>query len=544
MLKFQNKVALITGSGTGIGMTVAKKFVENGASVIILGRRREPLEDTSKMLNQIISEKQTNGFVKIFSGVDVSDEKSITEMFDTLQKENVNVDIVVNNAGVSGPVTCFAHAPLDDFRSTIDIHLTGTFWTSVQALKVMKEGGKIITISTFFAEERPLEQRPYRFRGPYTASQGAKNRLVEAMSWELTEKGIISIGTNPGPVHSDRIYKTVYPKAASEFLRVSGFEELTPSEVEAANKEIVGLLGESDDTVRDGIKSAAEKLGKPETTLTNLLNKVQSIAEKIQRNTSTMIPDQQFLSQDQVATTVLTLVDDEQSKILNGKIIPGDRVFYPVKSHIRSSVPKTEKNNFDGMKCIITNDGSGDATQKATNLRSLLEEKGAKIIDEKSESNTLFIHITGNVPEFSKLTELTRNEWDSLIDKFINTPAQISQNALESFVPDGSDDPRLFKEAYGRIIIVGPALPAGKKVGGHARAKAEVFRGALRPFATTVNQELSDVLKSNVRMFVVLPGTVDGKEPNDENLVNTINYLVTEQAGKSSEVIFCPDESR
>jgi len=544
MLKFQNKVALITGSGTGIGMTVAKKFVENGASVIILGRRKEPLEDTSKMLNEIINEKQTNGFVKIFSGVDVSDEKAITGMFDTLKNENINVDIVVNNAGVSGPVTCFAHAPLDDFRSTVDIHLTGTFWTSVQALKVMNEGGKIITISTFFAEERPLEQRPYRFRGPYTASQGAKNRLVEAMSWELTEKGIISIGTNPGPVHSDRIYKTVYPKAASEFLRVSGFEELSPSEVEASNKEIVGLLGEDEQTIKDGIKSAAEKIGKPETVLTNLLNKVQSIAEKIQKNTSTMIPDQQFLSQDQVATTVLTLVGDEQSKILNGKIIPGDRVFYPVKSHIRSSVPKTEKNNFDGITCVITNDDSDDALQKANNLKSMLKEKGAKIIDSGSESNELFIHITGDVSEFSKLTELTRNEWDGLVNKFINTPAQVSQNAMNSFVPGGSDDPRLFKEAYGRIIIVGPALPAGKKVGGHARAKAEVFRGALRPFATTVNQELSDVLKSNVRMFVVLPGTVDGKEPSDENLVNTINYLVTKEAGTSSEVIFCPDESR
>ena len=45
-------------------------------------------------------------------------------------------------------------------------------------------------------------------------------------------------------------------------------------------------------------------------------------------------------------------------------------------------------------------------------------------------------------------------------------------------------------------------------------------------------------------MFVVLPGTVDGKEPNDENLINTINYLVTEEAGSSSEVVFCPDESR
>ena len=479
----------------------------------------------------------------------MSDEKAITDMFTTLQNENINVNIIVNNAGVSGPVTCFAHAPLDDFRSTVDIHLTGTFWTSVQALKIMNEGGKIITISTFFAEERPLEQRPYRFRSPYTASQGAKNRLVEAMSWELTEKGIVSIGTNPGPVHSDRIYKTVYPKAASEFLRVSGFEELSPNEVESANKEIVGLLGEDDQTIKDGIKSAAEKIGKPETTLTNLLNKVQYIAEKIQKNTSTMIPDQQFLSQDQVATTVLTLVGDAQSKILNGKIIPGDRVFYPVKSYIRSSVGKTldHGNNLKGIPYVLTFDESDDAVQKAESIKARLDQLGAFMITSgqtKQYPSTIFIHVTGDVPEFSKLTELNRNEWDGLVNKFINRPAQVSQNAMESFVPGGSDDPRLFKEAYGRIVIVGPALPAGKKVGGHARAKAEVFRGALRPFATTVNQELSDVLKSNVRMFVILPGTVDGKEPSDENLIDTINYLVTKEAGSSSEVIFCPDESR
>ena len=540
MLQFQNKVALITGSGTGIGMTVAKKFVENGASVIILGRRKEPLENAARMLNSIIDEKKSGGFVKIFSGVDVSDEKAITDMFDSLKNENLNVDIVVNNAGVSGPVTCFAHAPLDDFRSTVDIHLTGTFWTSVQALKVMKEGGKIITISTFFAEERPLEQRPYRFRGPYTASQGAKNRLVEAMSWELTEKGIVSIGTNPGPVHSDRIYKTVYPKAASEFLRVSGFEELTPSEVEIANKEILGLLGEDDEIIKSGIKSAAQKLGKNETVLTNLLTKTQSIAEKIQKNTSTMIPDQQFLSQDQVATTVLTLAGDEQSKILNGKIIPGDRVFYPVKSHITSSIPKAEKNNFDGVNCVITNDGTDDAIKKENNLKAMIESKNGKI----TSNGKLHIHITGNVPNFDKLTELTRNEWDKLVDKFINKPATVAQNALESFVPGGSDEPRLFNGVKGRIVIIGPDLPAGKKIGGHERAKVEVFRGALRPFATTVNQELSDVLKSNVRMFLILPGTVDGKEPNDENIMNTINYLVTDEAGTSSEVIFCPDESR
>ena len=542
MLKFQDKTVLVTGSGTGIGQAITKKFVENGASAIILGRRKEPLEETAKMLEEIIKEKQSNATIKIFDGVDVSNEKAVTGMFDALKSENVNLDVVVNNAGVSGPVTCFAHAPMDEFRSTVGIHLTGTFWTSVQALKVMKEGAKIITISTFFAEERPLEQRPYRFRGPYTASQGAKNRLVEAMSWELTEKGIISIGTNPGPVHSDRIYKTVYPKAASEFLRVSGFEDLTPVEVESANKEILGLLGEDDETVKAGIKSAAQKLGKGETTLTNLLNKVKSIAEKIQKNTSTMIPDQQFLSQEQVATTVLTLADDAQAKILNGKVIPGDRVFYPVKSHIRASVPKAEKNNLDGKRVSVS--GFHDS-ERISNIVGMLKEKGGQIIDSKSgESTDLSIYVTGNFPNFSNLTELSRDEWDKLVDKFINNPAVMTQRKIDSFVPGGSDDPRKFKDAKGRIIIIGPDLPAGKKISGHERAKVEVFRGALRPFATTVNQELSDVLKSNVRVFLILPGTVDGKEPNDENIVNTINYLMSDEAASSSEVIFCPDETR
>ena len=582
-MKFENKVVLITGSGTGIGMTVAKKFVENGASVIILGRRKEPLESTSEMLTKIINEKNSNGFVKIFSGVDVSDEKSVTEMFDALKNEGINVDVIVNNAGVSGPVTCFSHAPLEDFRSTVDIHLTGTFWTSVQALKVMKEGGKIITISTFFAEERPLEQRPYRFRGPYTASQGAKNRLVEAMSWELTEKGIISIGTNPGPVHSDRIYKTVYPKAASEFLRVSGFEDLAPTEVEAANKEIVGLLGEDEDTIKNGIKAAAEKLGKQESTFTNLLNKVQSIAEKIQKNTSTMIADQQFLSQDQVATTVLTLSDDQQAKILNGKIIPGDRVFYPVRSHI-TSVPETVKqHDYSSKIAVLTIDATDEEDAKkaeeiATNVQSnggqaicFISDKCPKDIQDsisnkfhshvidfsnnekitrwfntaKSKGDIeVFIHITGKVPAISKLTELSRSEWDGLTDKFINIPATVSQNAMGIFVPNGSEDPRLFKDAKGRIVIIGPDLPYGKKIGGGERAKVEVFRGALRPFATTVNQELSDVLKSNVRAFLVLAGTVDGKEPNNARITDAVNYLISDDSRSSAEVIFCPDESR
>jgi NAD(P)-dependent dehydrogenase (short-subunit alcohol dehydrogenase family) len=231
-LKFSNKSVVITGSGTGIGQAIAKKFAEKGASIIIMGRRKEPLDKTADILMDIMKKVGSSGTVRSFSGVDVSDEVGINEMFSTIKQEFGKVDIVVNNAGVSGPVKTFTNASFQDFKDCVAIHLTGTFWTSVQGLKVMEKGSKIITIATFFTEEDKYEQRPYRFRTPYTAAQGAKNRLAEALAWELVEQGIKSVATNPGPVHSDRIYKTVYPKAAAEFLRIGGYPGLESSEVE------------------------------------------------------------------------------------------------------------------------------------------------------------------------------------------------------------------------------------------------------------------------------------------------------------------------
>ena len=594
MLKFQGKVVVITGSGTGIGKAIAVKFAENGASIVILGRRKEPLEETAKDLKEIIGKVNSNAFVKIFAGVDVSDEEGVSRMFDEL-KSSGSVDILVNNAGVSGPVTCFANSPITEFKSTVAIHLTGTFWTSVQALKAMKTGSKIITISTFFTEERPLEQRPYRFRSPYTASQGAKNRLAEAMSWELTGKGIISIATNPGPVHSDRIYKTVYPKAAAEFMRVSGFENLTPQEVEEVNNDILPLMGEEEQTVREGIKNATTKLAKLKNmtseveieklnkTISALLSKIQQIAEKIQNNTSKMIADEQFLTQPQVAETVLSLCDEQISKILNGKVIPGDRVFYPVKPHISSSIPESQI-AFNEKVVVFT----ADITESSDILRveflaQSIEKNGGKVVillsknsskqaqeqlsskfhshtidlsnqdevrklfktaSEKIGKITIVIHVTGKIPPFAKLTGLSRSEWDALVDKFINATAIVGQESLNVFVPGGSKNPPLFKGKLGTIVILGPDLPSGPKVSGSDRARVEVFRGALRPFVTTVNQELSDVLKSNLRAFLILPGSIDGTEPNNERIFNAIKYFASGNAISSSEVIYCPDEIR
>lgn len=594
MPKFQNKIVVVTGSGTGIGKAIAIKFAENGANIVILGRRKEPLEEAAKEIQQIIDKAESGAFVKIFPGVDVSDEYGVSRMFEDLKKSHGVVDIVINNAGVSGPVTCFPNSPMNDFKSTVGIHLTGTFWTSAQAIKSMKPGCKIVTISTFFTEERPFEQRPYRFRSPYTASQGAKNRLAEAMSWELTEKGIVSIATNPGPVHSDRIYKTVYPKAAAEFMRVSGFESLTPQDVENVNNDILSLLGEDENTVKNGIKQAAAKLAKsrstnsePEiqklvTTITSLLTKIQQIAEKIQNNTSKMIADEQFLSQQQVAETVMMLCDENIAKILNGKVIPGDRVFYPVKPHIACSIPET-KPSYNSKVILFVVDATDESdVSRVEYLAQNIENNGGKtviliskssikqaeerlskfhshVMDITSQENmkrmlntatqkigpiNAVIYLTGRLPQVPNLVELSRQQWDRLVDKFINIPASVLQEALGSFVPDGAKNPPLFKEKNGTIIVIGPDMPSGGKVTGKDRAKVEVFRGALRPFATTVNQELSDVLKSKIRVHLVLPGSVDGTESDNSKILNAVNFFSSGKAITNSEVIYYPDETR
>ena len=195
---------------------------------------------------------------------------------------------------------------------------------------------------------------------------------------------------------------------------------------------------------------------------------------------------------------------------------------------------------MDGKGALIQ--GGRDAG-RYQRLLGMLGQNVHQVV-EQGKYPDLCIHLTGNVPDFSKLTELSRSEWDELVNQFINEPAVFTQRYINEFVPGGSDDPRKFKDVKGRIVIIGPDLPVGKKISGHERAKVEVFRGLLRPFVTTVNQELSDVLKSNIRVFLILPGTVDGKEPNNENILNTINYLMSDEAASSSEVIFCPDETR
>src|SRR5919109_1397504 len=480
-LKFSNKVALITGSGTGIGQSIARRFAENGANIIIMGRRKEPLEQTIVTLNKIIKDNGSSATVRSFPGIDVSDEIGINDMVKQIAKEFGKIDIVVNNAGVSGPVRAFTNADFTEFRDCIAIHLTGTFWTARQCLQLMEPGAEIITISTFFSEENRYEQRPYRFRTPYTAAQGAKNRLAEALAWELADTGIRSIATNPGPVHSDRIYKTVYPKAAAEFLRISGYADLSSSRIDYACSKLLPLLGEDNATISATLREVAREISQlgPDNlididlltkTLSGLINKLQEIAEKIQNNTRNMIVDREFLSQEEVANIVLNLCDEKISKLVNGRIVPSDRVFYPVRPHIRTSLDKMSVpfQVSGNVVIIIANPSSRQELDRLNNIAKVLHQEGIKdltlflqkrqvseefqdfsciefdLSDEEQMRiqiqevrkkfgaiNTV-IYLTGNYDYNRSILSLSRKEWESLVDKFINVPALVTKESVNT----------------------------------------------------------------------------------------------------------------
>jgi NAD(P)-dependent dehydrogenase (short-subunit alcohol dehydrogenase family) len=594
-LKFTDKTVVVTGSGTGIGQAIARKFAENGAHIVIMGRRKEPLDQTAGILEQIITSSGSSGRLSVFPGVDVADEAGINSMFTSIRKEFGGADILVNNAGVSGPVKTFTNASVKEFRETVAIHLTGTYWTSVSGLGAMKNGSKIITIATFFTEENRYEQRPYRFRTPYTAAQGAKNRLAEALAWELVERDIRSIATNPGPVHSDRIYKTVYPKAAAEFLRIGGYPGLSSLEIEKVTAGALPLLGEPASVVAKGVSQVAaeilnsrdqgsssdEDVQNLSETVAGALAKMQEIAEKIQSNTSKMIVDGQFLKQEEVADMVMNLCDDSISRLINGRVIPNDRVFYPVKPIVGTAVSGAVLPDVKGKVIVITTSSSAKKDiERVKEIARLAHEGQAKdvivlahnhqdmteygefhshtidMLDEESVRRLFnaakrrsskidsIIHFTGEYDYNLPLSSLSRKQWDALVDNFIYIPGLIVKEGVNAMAPDGStQEPAKFKDSEGSIVIVGPDAPIGKKISGLLRARADVFRGALRPYTTTVNQELGDVLGSSIKLHLVLAGNSEGSEPDTGRLYNSVLNLVAGVALNRNEAIFYIDEA-
>jgi hypothetical protein len=105
------------------------------------------------------------------------------------------------------------------------------------------------------------------------------------------------------------------------------------------------------------------------------------------------------------------------------------------------------------------------------------------------------------------------------------------------------NEPSLFADSSGSIIIVGPDSPVGGKISGVVRARSEIFRGSLRPFNATVNQELRDVVKSNIRQYLLLPGNIEGGPTNEAKITKMISSILSDPNCGNNQTIFYVDES-
>jgi 3-oxoacyl-[acyl-carrier protein] reductase len=188
MREIKDKVALVTGGGTGIGRGIALALAEQGAKVVVCGRRKAPLDET------IQSIRETGG-----EGLAVQADVSRAEDVDRLVKSALNsystVDILVNNAGIGGGAPIHTH-DLEAWDEILSVNLRGPFLTARAVLPIMRSQrrGHIVNISS----ESGLEY--YQGDGAYGVSKHALNALGEYTQRENQELGIRVDTICPGMV--------------------------------------------------------------------------------------------------------------------------------------------------------------------------------------------------------------------------------------------------------------------------------------------------------------------------------------------------------
>lgn len=190
-MRLQNKVAIITGSATGIGQAIACTMAREGASVTIdyVGNSRG---DTNDMIAQI----QRDGGKAIAVDADISQPDQVQTLIDKTVQEFGHLDILVNNAGIEKRVA-FVDIPLDLWNKVLSVNLTGAFLCSqVSARQMIKQGngGRIINISSVH------EDLPMPTNVPYCASKGGMRMMMRTMCLELAPHQITVNDIGPGAV--------------------------------------------------------------------------------------------------------------------------------------------------------------------------------------------------------------------------------------------------------------------------------------------------------------------------------------------------------
>jgi NAD(P)-dependent dehydrogenase (short-subunit alcohol dehydrogenase family) len=181
--KLDDKVAVITGGTTGIGLATAKLFVEEGAFVFIVGRRQEELDAAVKAIG-----------VRSF-GVrgDVTKLSDLDRLYDTIKTKKGRIDIVFANAGILDRAS-LGSITEEHFAKLIDTNVKGALVTVQKALPLLKDGGSIILTGSVAGSKGTAAQ------GVYGATKAALRSFVRTWTVELKDRHIRSNVVSPGPV--------------------------------------------------------------------------------------------------------------------------------------------------------------------------------------------------------------------------------------------------------------------------------------------------------------------------------------------------------
>ncbi|MDE3171152.1 MAG: SDR family oxidoreductase [Acidobacteriota bacterium] len=170
--KLGSKVALVTGAGSGIGKAVALALGREGYALVLAGRRREPLDAVASEIRA--------GVEALVVVADVTDPASVRALFAKAKEEFGRLDLLFNNAGISGGAVAIEEQSLEQWRAVVDTNLTGTFLCTQEAFKIMKaqepRGGRIINNGSISAHA------PRPGSAPYTASKHGVTGLTKVTS--------------------------------------------------------------------------------------------------------------------------------------------------------------------------------------------------------------------------------------------------------------------------------------------------------------------------------------------------------------------------